>query len=372
MLWYIFPLLLLLSFSFSKGFNNELKIYSAFLVVAFVFCGGYMTGSDWRGYEVLFNNSSWDDILSYDKEKGFYFFMLLFRGITSNFFHFHILVKVLCFFSFFRFYRKFSLNLYLVLFVFLCLQGAFLFVNCPFRNLIAISIFLYAYTFFFNTNKKKFLLIVLVASTFHFTAIVFLFLIFIGKLYGKELLLRNIFIGLVFLSFVENYAFLFIEYFAKLSPYVYGRLDSYLDSSLSRSFYGNGSIFNILCFFLLYQYRNLFKFNKITYQVYIIALVSLMVYRIYYIFPFLSRFYLYLVPFYCVCISSLFYWLFIKGNRIFLWVSIMYCSIMFYSVVISNYAYLPYTNYFVYSLKGELKPYAYRDEFNYDKWYDKK
>lgn len=82
MFYYIAVFILLqLPLIFDKGkFNRRNNIIYYFILPLFL-CFGYMTGSDWRGYELSFEFNNLTDVLTYRKEIGYgllgYFFKIV-------------------------------------------------------------------------------------------------------------------------------------------------------------------------------------------------------------------------------------------------------------------------------------------------------
>ena len=74
-------------------------------------CFGYMTGSDWRSYEPMYDNVSIDNLFyDYYWEPGYYIWMLLFKVFHLNFWFFFITTKVLVFLAFLHTINKYSLE----------------------------------------------------------------------------------------------------------------------------------------------------------------------------------------------------------------------------------------------------------------------
>ena len=105
MIFYLLPILLglLLSWFELKFSKNQPTNINKFIkriylfVTAVILCGGYMTGSDWRAYELLYNNASIQNIDTYFQEKGFYLLMIVFKNIGFSFFPFMIFLKFIVF-----------------------------------------------------------------------------------------------------------------------------------------------------------------------------------------------------------------------------------------------------------------------------------
>ena len=57
-------------------------------------CFGYMTGSDWRSYEPIYNEIDFNNLFyNYFFEPGYYIYMLIFKFLKIGFGHFSFLQK---------------------------------------------------------------------------------------------------------------------------------------------------------------------------------------------------------------------------------------------------------------------------------------
>ena len=113
----------------------------ALITIAFVICFGYTTGTDWQTYERFYYGliSNLDG-----KEYGYILLQTIFHKLGVNFWIFHIGIKLIVFYLLIEFVRLFNINIFLFLVFFLPDAGFYLFIDCPFRNLIAIGISLLA------------------------------------------------------------------------------------------------------------------------------------------------------------------------------------------------------------------------------------
>lgn len=133
MLFYLIPILLsfLLAFFKFKGISQQTAIFtnSFVFLVAIIFCGGYMTGSDWASYELLYDKCSVSDLITYPHEKGFYVLILLFKSVGISFFPFLIICKLWVFFSVAKYLQSQYHNFYLTFAVCIATDALFLYVD---------------------------------------------------------------------------------------------------------------------------------------------------------------------------------------------------------------------------------------------------
>ena len=100
-------------------------------------CAGYMCGTDWRSYEFAYNHSSLSTVNQEIFEIGYSYLQAICHTLGINFWIFHIALKSIVFFSLCYFVKVFKQNLFLFWFLFLPDMGFYLFIDCPFRNLLA-------------------------------------------------------------------------------------------------------------------------------------------------------------------------------------------------------------------------------------------
>ena len=93
------------------------------------FCGGYMTGSDWQNYELMYNDILSFHLNQFTREHGFYLLMFLFK--SRIWFPFLIICKF-CFYVIKQFISQYSINFYLSFSIFLASDALFLFVDNPY------------------------------------------------------------------------------------------------------------------------------------------------------------------------------------------------------------------------------------------------
>ena len=68
-----------------------------------------MCGSDWRGYEIMYNRIDLDNLFSdYYAEPGYYIYMLGFKYLKIDFWIFFIFTKVVVFFIIVKALIKYS------------------------------------------------------------------------------------------------------------------------------------------------------------------------------------------------------------------------------------------------------------------------
>ena len=87
LIYYLFPFVLYICSLFNFK-NKKLKVFLAISLGVFL-CTTYFNGSDWRQYEIMYNEATLGEIQEFKKEKGFYLYMLFFKLFNIDFFNFH-------------------------------------------------------------------------------------------------------------------------------------------------------------------------------------------------------------------------------------------------------------------------------------------
>ena len=350
--------------------NKNKKIESIIIfLLALFFCGGYMTGSDWRNYETYY---SWIEsgIGGLMMEPGYLYLSVIFHFLGISFWPFFIFLKVSAFYCLLHFLRKYSNNYhFLIITFFLFIFGLYLFIDNPMRNLLAICISYYSYQFLERKEWYKFLLIVLLAVSFHTSAILLLLIcpFYPIKWSNKTLILLFVLFNIIFVAFYEQLILKVIGSFAFI-PIIEAKLLHYF---IEGSGLDNNRLISLgfivqLIFFLLVLYKrrrieeNL-PFGKLVFWG-IICYIFL--YRIAAVVPIFYRLQLYMCVFYAVGICYLFVSFTRKSNKMLYAIFVTcYLFYMTYSLITSSYKYVPYTNYI--QFMNESVPFDYRSEYNH-------
>ena len=158
--------------------------------------------------------------------------MLPFRFFNADFFVFFIFTKILCYIAIvsklLTYCDKYK---YIGLMYFIPCWGFYLFIDNPMRNLIAVSISLYAIKYLLKRKPIPYFTIVIIAMTFHTSACVMIPAYFFmhKNLSTKKIVILYITINVLFanraiLAVIISNVFGFI-------PYVAGKINSYIESS---------------------------------------------------------------------------------------------------------------------------------------------
>ena len=230
-MFFYYSLFFVLSlFSVSKDKLLSKAIFSWFISLFFIFSFiRWNVGPDWESYYTIFNNS----LIEIDyREKGFAYLNYFIRSITSSYTFMLFIESNILFFCWRRVLKEFSFYPLVSLLSFLALQRGGMFYT---RQILAVSLCVFATTFIIKNEKKKAIIIWLLAISLHTSAIVYGFMFILNKI---ELDMKKIVIGVMF-SFVFHKVILRI---ADMIPsfYIFSRILRYSQEGNELFGYGNG------------------------------------------------------------------------------------------------------------------------------------
>ena len=358
-----------LFFLLNKKIKINENLYKFFLVIilCIFLCFSYFNGSDWRNYETQYQIYNLNNYLNYPFEKGYSLYAALFKNLGIEFFNYFIFTKILCFLSFIYILNKYSTNFYFALMIFFTQLGLYLFIDCPLRTLLSISIFLIG-ILYFEKNIFIYYCLVILAYHFHKSCAIFFILpilyFFYKKLNVNKIVLIIIFLILLFIFSTSQTICFIIEHFTYF-PTLQWRFYNYLRTDLV-----TGEILNIrllekiiIILLALYNKEKIekkFKYGKI---ILFLSVIFVGLYRIGISIPILVRVALYLRIFYIVLLT---YLLRIFKNNIIKFIFII--GYYFYSLIAiyfitQDIRYIPYTTYIKYIFQ-EKPNFHYRSYYN--------
>lgn len=361
----------------SPSLRGNQIIRKVYVVWLYIFlCFGYMTGADWRSYEVVYND--WNDVM--DKDYGYVY--------TTNFIH-HFISDFWIVFDIFR-----CLFLWSVLKVLKYLShywlsaASFLMplsllsltVDSPFRFMIALMLLNFSILLLIKSKYLLAALLCVIAVTFHTSVIVvvpFVFLIKTG-IFVKAKNWVLLFVYLVVIVFTTR-----LDIISNLQSLIglafsdFG-LNSYKSytAEISVNVLSFGSIIQILLFlFVIYTRQIVVQNTPNGSLVTNMAILYFYIQRIGMAIPTGHRFCWFFSLFVAVYFADLFH---VNRYRTLLNNKVLHKSlqvvylvfILFYGAtmtktIVNHFAYIPYSNSIPYIIMGH-KPYAERDKYNLD------
>lgn len=336
-----------------------------YLILPLFLCFGYMNGSDWRNYEIEFYEiDSFREVWGYGREKGYTLIGYFFKLIGLSFWHYAITIKLIGYYIFLTFYKKYSESNLFGLIFFFANFSLFLWLDHPARNFCAILVYLFSFKYIFEKSFVKYLLIIFLATFFHLSALFLLPVYFFNKSYS-----RNIYIILVIISvilFLTSYALL--PYITSLFEpfFFFNRFDAYLNEMyIGKSMNVFRYSLNIFIIVLAIIKKKKFEIYKYGTLMLNLSIIYLLFFSIGNINVILFRFNLYYAIPFAILISYLFTIMHSLRKKIFKYAIIMISFLYMYQLITKDFRYIPYTNYLSFSFQAKPN-YYYRSNYNYN------
>jgi hypothetical protein len=349
-IYFFFYFLVLLFALFFKA--SKIRYFDV-LLLSFLGCFltmGYMTGSDWRSYEMEYE--SLDKETLQGQEYGWYIYKSIFKILGIKFWHFFIFTKLLCYTLILNSLKKFScVNYYWALLIFFGVFSLDAFIDNPMRNLIAGVIFLMSLSYIVERELLKFLFILLLASLFHTSALLMIPLYFVDKFdvnFKKVFLSFCLFVSLIFFAQV---------YFREIILFVVWNYGGFLSERfnpvyLHESFYIRhpgvtwGFVFHYMLFGLIYFKKSEFERLKHGKLLFNLSFIYMIVYSISFMIWIFFRFRLYLFVPFSICVGYLpFFYVRFYTKLVSITCIVIVSFFVMKSTIKGSYKYIPYTNY---------------------------
>lgn len=374
MLVYFIPViwLYILSNLKIKKYKNLIEKITVILLGIFL-CTTYFNGTDWRAYELMYKYASFNEIGSFRAEKGFYLYMLLFKTLGFDFWHFFIITKLGCYCVILKKLREYLSNIFLGLLILYSYNLLYLFIDCPFRNLIAISIFLYSEKYLIEKKYLKYILLFCLAFTFHKSAIIMLLPLILKEVWRLNNYILMLILFLCFFILMNQGLLLKI---ANFFPFGVGeKLNNYIGTSFfNNSIFSLGVIQRVLViFYIIFRKRFfLLKFEKKGEMILKFIIIYFIVYRSGLTIKNLWRLTYYFIVYYIVSICYLIESFNKKiDKKVLILLFSGYFIMTMYSTLSREYTrYIPYTSYLNYFFK-EKPSYEVRSNYNALKYQEK-
>ena len=371
---YFIPILLCALTPFFKELSaNRGWFICCGVYLCLFYCFGYMTGTDWRVYEDWYYSIDFNRLFyDYYAEPGYYIFMLLFRFLGVGFWPFFILTKTVIFIIIYKTIFDYCKESgYLTLMYFLPWFGMYLLIDNPMRNCIAIAIFIVSARFVIEHKFWKFLLCMLLASSFHFTAIVMILVYPMLNHNVKSWIYVLLFLSINIVFSDREMVINVINSTLGRIPYIEKKIFEYLilDSEFAKGkLFSFGMLWQIGIFILLICYRDriinyidgakgLFVFNAVMF--YMLFLRFAMTIEAF------SRIQLYFSVFLAIAVGLVLLSFDYKSRIIYICVLLLVSLYICFGKITITSRYVPYSNVVSYIIKGDFPSYSERFFYNY-------
>lgn len=214
-------------------------------------------------------------------EPGFFVYCLLIKSFSSNYFVYQFIDSIIDILLLYKCLKYYRCNDSFSIMVFLSLSGLLLFFDMQ-RNIKAILLFWYALRYI-DTEKKNFFaycFYILLGITFHYSAVIYLFITPLLFLRLNRQKLLFLFFGVLLFS-VFSRAILLLA-IPVITPLLTGRflnmINDYVYTKNSYSvsrFFSFGMLEKIITFILVYKnFPSLYRKNKIIVNVFVLYFAS--------------------------------------------------------------------------------------------------
>lgn len=127
--------------------------YFLVVVIIVVLCFGYMTGTDWRNYEHVWDGTDSIATTHIGNDYTFLFIMKGFQMLTTDFWVFFAALKIFFLHSLYKFFQCFVGRPWLAIGLSFTGSTLFLIVECPLRFMLGLAFVFYAIYAFYHTQK---------------------------------------------------------------------------------------------------------------------------------------------------------------------------------------------------------------------------
>lgn len=348
--------------------KNKLVKYLFILWLYIFFCFGYMTGSDWRSYEIFYMNSSFN-FQNATTEKGFYFLFNFLHQFIDDFFITLGLLKCFYLASLIFLLKEISRSWLSIISILMPLCLNFMLIDNPLRFMVALIFINIGLFYSFKNNLRKGIIISMIAPLFHMTSVVIIPMLLVFRYHKVMYGLKSRYYILLYLTILIIFSFpaSFMSLINIIVPFLHNlgskSYQSYIQSLKLNSFITMGSFVNVFFFFILVKNKPVFSNYKYGEEIFSASILSLILFRITLIIP--NGFRLIMPLQYFLGIS---YFYLIKKNKIYNYLLITYLLIILSKSLLQSYVYLPYSNSIPYIMTTH-KTYNERDQNNINEYY---
>lgn len=238
-------------------FRRKIDILLVLVLIFTLFRGlRWEVGTDWEQYLNVFSNADWNNIFSFKREledtmePGYVALNVLVKKIGGGYTTFLLIT------NFFILYSYFILSIHCRKYPIYAFASILFSVGFfPVRQNLSVAILLFSYKYIDERKFIPFMLIVLMASCFHYYAVLFLLMYLVRD---REISLMmayvSMFCCLVFSSILSNLKWEIHAIFAFAPPSVYEKIGIYLGTD----FDARRSVIEVLLILIFYSVSHFF------------------------------------------------------------------------------------------------------------------
>lgn len=351
--------------------KRKSKAYIFLIIMLFAFlCFGYMTGSDWRGYEDSYDSQ---DFLRIEGtgELGFIFVTRFFSSFIHDFWVYNGLMKCIYLASLISFIKIFSPKPYYAIALGFSNSLLFMLIDCPMRFMMAMSlVFIACILLLKHRNLANIIISIIllaVSVTLHTSMVImigFVLLAFFAPMFSK---VKPVFILLAFIGTIllASFSGIFDFIFNNLIPMVGDdRFDAYTRKEQSSLMTINTVKYILLLLIFLANKKSILTQQYGSY-IYLYTSLYFIFFPITYSIPTMFRLNIFFGIFadisfaYILCNWK-------KNSRAKMEGTIIIAMTLFMLCrnCATDYKLTPYSNSIPYIISGKHLPYSYRDSYN--------
>jgi hypothetical protein len=351
----------------SRTNSRYLRLYTLWLYI--FLCFGYMTGSDWRSYELDFYYTDFQDYIRNIRglsEVGFWFVFFTLKTIFRDFFIVIGILKALYLYSLIKFLKTITDNWTASISILLPKSLVFMLIDNPLRFMTALIFVNWALYLFLQGKQKKGIVVLSMSVLFHNTCIILLPIFLFFPKFTKVLKFNNVALWVTYLavfilfsdggpvgSLLQQFQSRMVAFGAK-DYSAYTEIDE-------EAIFTLGSILSIFIFTLLLLLRK--KILSLQYGdlIFSCSVLSSFMGRILIFIPTGFRLGIPLGYFSAIAFASI---ICKFRSSYYAKILLVYFLLTFSKALWTSYSYLPYSNAIPYILTSH-KPYLERVEYNY-------
>ncbi len=368
-LYYFIIFILCLSLDNISIENKGIRYFLIFVLYTFL-CFGYMTGSDWRDYELFFYGSSIFDSQYIEKEWLFVYLIHFLSKIIPDFWLVSGMLKILLLHSILCFFSVFTKQKYFALAITYSMGSLlFLIISYPMRFACTLTLIFYAIYIFYKYNNRIIPIILLGLSPFFHKAVLVVVLILLTFPLNKYFYRINrwILYGMyVFILVISSNVVVYDFIYNSVLPFL--SLDSYTEwyaLKENETIPFLGTFVRLFFFAIILYHKNIILNTKNGKVIYYFTCLSYLIEPFYWFIPTAFRINILFSMFATVSIAYILVKNIHVKNQFYLRsVCLLLMSIILLKSIYTSYAYIPYSNSIPYILTGNHLDYNYRSNYN--------
>ena len=353
--------------------EHKMKSIVLFVIMLYIFlCFGYMTGSDWRGYEPGYNSQTYWRMED-TGEIGYVIITKFFAFFIHDFWVYNGLMKCLYLASLLKFLKCFSPHPYIAVALGFSNSLLFMLIDCPLRFMMALTLVLFSFVLLISKRNKRNIIIsvvlLLLSVTIHTSMVVmviFVLLAYYAPMFSK---LGSFSIILLFVAslMIAMFSGVFDFIFYDIMPIFSGdRFENYTLKEQSTLMTINTIRYVVLLLVVLSNKKSILLSQYGTY-VFFYACLYFLFFPITYSIPTMFRLNIFFGLFADISFAHILCnWSKNSIQRKCESVIILFVVLfMLCRNCIEDEKLTPYSNSIPYIIKGQHLPFPYRDSYNY-------